>query len=99
MGGLVLENECTDSRIGTVDVIKAVASLFHGNPDLVLGFSRFLPTDYSIEYSDSDNPHFLTIRVPPGVNMEANSLDINYLPPVIAESQVGKEIHLRRYAT
>lgn len=49
----VLMNECiSDVSIHSIDtpgVINRVSQLFHGHPDLVLGFNAFLPPGYRIE--------------------------------------------------
>ena len=38
--------------IDTQEVINRVSSLFHGHPDLIVGFNTFLPPGYKIEVSD-----------------------------------------------
>lgn len=42
------------SRIDTAGVILRVKSLFHGYPDLILGFNAFLPKGYAIGVEDLD---------------------------------------------
>lgn len=37
------------NSIDTPGVINRVSQLFHGHPDLVLGFNAFLPPGYRIE--------------------------------------------------
>ena len=38
--------------IDTQEVINRVSTLFHGHPDLIVGFNTFLPPGYKIEVSD-----------------------------------------------
>lgn len=40
---------CLLNSIDTPGVINRVSQLFHGHPDLVLGFNAFLPPGYRIE--------------------------------------------------
>ncbi|CAN6340946.1 unnamed protein product [Urochloa humidicola] len=42
------------SKIDTAGVILRVKNLFHGHPDLILGFNAFLPKGYEIKHEDLD---------------------------------------------
>ncbi|OEL14399.1 Paired amphipathic helix protein Sin3-like 3, partial [Dichanthelium oligosanthes] len=42
------------SKIDTGGVIIRVKTLFHGHPDLILGFNAFLPKGYAIKHEDLD---------------------------------------------
>jgi hypothetical protein len=41
-------------KIDTAGVIVRVKTLFHGYPDLILGFNAFLPKGYEIKHEDLD---------------------------------------------
>jgi paired amphipathic helix protein Sin3a len=46
--------------IDTQEVINRVSTLFHGHPDLIVGFNTFLPPGYKIEVTDD---HYGYIQV------------------------------------
>jgi len=49
--------------IDTQEVINRVSTLFHGHPDLIVGFNTFLPPGYKIEVSD-DHTGFIHVTHP-----------------------------------
>lgn len=54
MSPSILHADCfpsATSSIDTQEVINRVSNLFHGHPDLIVGFNTFLPPGYKIEVS------------------------------------------------
>jgi paired amphipathic helix protein Sin3a len=49
---LDIMKEFKSQSIDTQEVINRVSSLFHGHPDLIVGFNTFLPPGYKIEVSE-----------------------------------------------
>ncbi|CAF0871113.1 unnamed protein product [Adineta steineri] len=49
---LDIMKEFKSQSIDTQEVINRVSTLFHGHPDLIVGFNTFLPPGYKIEVSD-----------------------------------------------
>ncbi|CAF3412974.1 unnamed protein product [Rotaria socialis] len=57
---LDIMKEFKSQSIDTQEVINRVSTLFHGHPDLIVGFNTFLPPGYKIEVS---NDHHGYIQV------------------------------------
>jgi len=49
---LDIMKEFKSQSIDTQEVINRVSTLFHGHPDLIVGFNTFLPPGYKIEVSE-----------------------------------------------
>ncbi|CAF0839927.1 unnamed protein product [Didymodactylos carnosus] len=60
---LDIMKEFKSQSIDTQEVINRVSRLFHGHPDLIVGFNTFLPPGYKIEVSD-DHPSFIHVTHP-----------------------------------
>ncbi|CAF0785384.1 unnamed protein product [Didymodactylos carnosus] len=60
---LDIMKEFKSQSIDTQEVINRVSRLFHGHPDLIVGFNTFLPPGYKIEVSD-DHPSFIQVTHP-----------------------------------
>lgn len=55
--------EFKSQSIDTQEVINRVSTLFHGHPELIVGFNTFLPPGYKIEVSD-DHDGFIHVTHP-----------------------------------
>ena len=63
-------------RIGTLDVIRHVASLFSGNQALIQGFNIFLPVDYRIECPpEPSEVGVITVTMPSEQTAQITSLE------------------------
>ena len=57
----------SNGRINILGVMEQISDLFHGYPDLIQGFNSFLPSGYSIEYSDPMGSKYIRLGLPPEV--------------------------------
>lgn len=63
-------------RIGTLDVIRHVSSLFSGQPELIQGFNIFLPIEYRIKCPPgSPEAGVITVTMPSEQTMQITSLE------------------------
>ncbi|CAF4685393.1 unnamed protein product [Rotaria sp. Silwood1] len=60
---LDIMKEFKSQSIDTQEVINRVSTLFHGHPDLIVGFNTFLPPGYKIEVSH-DHPCYIQVTHP-----------------------------------
>jgi paired amphipathic helix protein Sin3a len=60
---LDIMKEFKSQSIDTQEVINRVSTLFHGHPDLIVGFNTFLPPGYKIEVSD-DHVGYIQVTHP-----------------------------------
>ncbi|CAF1317350.1 unnamed protein product [Adineta ricciae] len=60
---LDIMKEFKSQSIDTQEVINRVSTLFHGHPDLIVGFNTFLPPGYKIEVTD-DHQGYIQVTHP-----------------------------------
>ncbi|CAF0731849.1 unnamed protein product [Rotaria sordida] len=60
---LDIMKEFKSQSIDTQEVINRVSTLFHGHPDLIVGFNTFLPPGYKIEVS-SEHSGYIQVTHP-----------------------------------
>uniref|UniRef100_A0A8C2AIZ6 Paired amphipathic helix protein Sin3b n=1 Tax=Cyprinus carpio TaxID=7962 RepID=A0A8C2AIZ6_CYPCA len=85
---LDIMKEFKSQSIDTPGVINRVSQLFHGHPDLVLGFNAFLPPGYRIEIPKNGMAvlRYLFPQVSPGPGRSTGSSVVSASSSAVAEA-------------
>ncbi|XP_042585423.1 paired amphipathic helix protein Sin3b-like isoform X1 [Cyprinus carpio] len=86
---LDIMKEFKSQSIDTPGVINRVSQLFHGHPDLVLGFNAFLPPGYRIEIPKNGMAFLqspLSSQVSPGPGRSSGSSVVSASSSAVAEA-------------